>query len=81
MRKKTDIDIKTPVSVDSDITKKELRRNWARLIQKVYYTATLIVTKGNISSARRVIRCFVQNAVGECVSYPLSKTKLSSRRY
>ncbi|CFX31179.1 Uncharacterized, partial [Syntrophomonas zehnderi OL-4] len=41
MRTKTDIDIKTPVPVDSDITKKELRRIWARLIQKVYYTATL----------------------------------------
>ncbi|ABI68301.1 hypothetical protein [Syntrophomonas wolfei] len=39
---KADVDIKTPVPVDSDITKKELRRNWARLIQKVYYTVPLL---------------------------------------
>ncbi len=45
MRKKTDIDIKTPAPVNSDITKKELRRNWARLIQKVYYTDPLLCPK------------------------------------
>ena len=45
LRKKTDIDIKTPAPVDSDITKKELRRNWARLIQKVYYTDPLLCPK------------------------------------
>ena len=45
MRKKTDIDIETPAPVDSDITKKELRRNWARLIQKIYQTDPLLCPK------------------------------------
>ncbi|MDD4627703.1 MAG: transposase [Syntrophomonas sp.] len=53
------------------------RRNWARMIQKIYHIATLIATKGSIRSARRVIHYFAQNVVVTCELYPLSKIWLS----
>ncbi len=40
MRKKTESDVEMPALVESDISKKAFRRNWARLIQKIYHTAT-----------------------------------------
>jgi hypothetical protein len=45
MRKKTETDNQAPLLVDSDISKKALRRNWARLIQKVYHTDPLLCRK------------------------------------
>ena len=35
MRKKTENDVEMPALVESDISKKAFRRNWARLIQKI----------------------------------------------
>ncbi|MDD5487134.1 MAG: transposase [Dehalococcoidales bacterium] len=47
MRKKTETDNQAPVLVDSDISKKAFRKNWARLIQKVYHTDPLLCPKCN----------------------------------
>ena len=47
MRKKTETDSQAPSLVDSDISKKAFRRNWARLIQKVYHTDPLLCPKCN----------------------------------
>ena len=35
-RKKTNTDTEVPTNVNSDLSKKAFRKNWARLIQKVY---------------------------------------------
>ena len=35
-RKKTDTDTEVPAIVNSDLSRKAFRKNWARLIQKVY---------------------------------------------
>jgi len=45
MRKKADTDEQIPALVDTDISKKEFRRNWSRLIQKVYNANPLICPK------------------------------------
>ena len=45
MRKKTDTDVEMPALVESDISKKAFRRNWARLIQKIYHTDPLLCPK------------------------------------
>lgn len=42
LRKKTDTDEQVPALVESEISKKEFRKNWARLIQKVYYVDPLL---------------------------------------
>jgi hypothetical protein len=47
MRKKTKTDNQAPLLVDSDISKKAFRKNWARLIQKVYHTDPLLCPKCN----------------------------------
>jgi len=47
MRKKTETDNHVPSLVDYDISKKAFRRNWARLIQKVYHTGPLLCPKCN----------------------------------
>ena len=45
MRKQTDKDDDVPALIDSDLSAKEFRRNWARLIQKVYEVDPLICPK------------------------------------
>ncbi|MGI5880660.1 MAG: hypothetical protein ACOX6L_08720 [Syntrophomonadaceae bacterium] len=45
MRKKTENDIELPALVESDISRKAFRRNWARLIQKIYHTDPLLCPK------------------------------------
>lgn len=45
MRKKTETDVEMPALVGSDISKKVFRRNWARLIQKIYHTDPLLCPK------------------------------------
>ena len=45
MRKKADTDEQIPALVDTDISKKEFRRSWSRLIQKVYNANPLICPK------------------------------------
>jgi hypothetical protein len=42
MRKKIETDIEMPALVESDISRKAFRRNWARLIQKIYHTDPLL---------------------------------------
>ena len=45
MRKKAETDDKVPALIDSDISKKKFRKNWARLIQKIYNVDPLICPK------------------------------------
>ena len=45
MRKKTDQDNTIPAVISNEISSKELRQNWARLIQKVYEVDPLICPK------------------------------------
>ncbi|MFZ3130658.1 MAG: IS91 family transposase, partial [Desulfosporosinus sp.] len=45
MRKKTETDAETPALVESNTSKKVFRRNWARLIQKIYHTDPLLCPK------------------------------------
>ena len=45
MRKKTDTDCQIPALIDSDISRKNFRKNWARLIQKIYNVDPLICPK------------------------------------
>jgi hypothetical protein len=45
MRKKADTDCQVPALVDSDISKKKFRKNWARLIQKIYKVDPLLCPK------------------------------------
>ncbi|MCP4707635.1 MAG: hypothetical protein GY869_03335 [Planctomycetes bacterium] len=45
MRRQTDKEDDVPALIDSDLSAKEFRRNWARLIQKIYETDPLICAK------------------------------------
>ena len=45
MRKKADTDHQVPALVDSDISKKKFRKNWSRLIQKIYNVDPLLCPK------------------------------------
>ena len=45
MRKKADTDDQVPALIDSDISKKKFRKNWARLIQKIYNVDPLLCPK------------------------------------
>ena len=45
MRKKAETDEQVPALIDSDISKKKFRKNWARLIQKIYNVDPLICPK------------------------------------
>jgi len=45
MRRQTDNEDDVPALIDSDLSAKEFRRNWARLIQKVYEIDPLICPK------------------------------------
>jgi len=49
MRKKKDNDNIVPVPVITDIKRKKFRKNWARLIQKVYHVDPLLCPKCNNS--------------------------------
>ena len=44
-RKKTDVDGKIPCFLEPELTGKTFRRNWARLIQKIYEVDPLVCPK------------------------------------
>jgi hypothetical protein len=52
-RKKTDANDKIPCILEPELTDKAFRRNWARLIQKIYEVDPLVCPK--CSGAMRVI--------------------------
>lgn len=60
MRKKAGTDEKVPDLIESETSSKEFRKNWARLIQKVYNTDPLICPK--CDSGMRFI-AFIEDAV------------------
>ena len=59
MRKKAGTDEKVPALIESETSSKEFRKNWARLIQKVYNTNPLICPK--CEQGMRII-AFVEEA-------------------
>lgn len=64
VRKKTeDLGTSTPVSclIENDMSRKAFRRNWARLIQKVYHTDPLLCPKCN--GSMRIISFIEEEAV------------------
>ena len=42
IREKEGTDDQMPALIDSDVSKKEFRKNWARLIQKIYHVNPLL---------------------------------------
>jgi hypothetical protein len=61
MRKKAGTDDEIPALIDTDISRKEFRRNWARLIRKVYNADPLICPK--CSGGMRIISFIEDGAV------------------
>jgi len=53
LRKKVGTDGQVPTLIDSDISRKEFRQNWARLIQKIYHVDPLLCPK--CSGSMRII--------------------------
>ena len=53
LRKKAGTDDQVPALIDSDISSKAFRKNWARLIQKIYNVDPLLCPK--CSGAMRII--------------------------
>ena len=45
LRKKAGTDDQVPALIDSDISRKAFRKNWARLIQKIYHVNPLLCSK------------------------------------
>ena len=45
LRKKAGTDDQVPALIDSDVSRKAFRKNWARLIQKIYHVDPLICPK------------------------------------
>ena len=45
LRKKSGVDDEVPALIESDVSKKEFRKNWSRLIQKIYNVDPLICPK------------------------------------
>ncbi len=45
LRKKAGTDDQVPALIDSDISRKDFRKNWARLIQKIYNVDPLLCPK------------------------------------
>jgi hypothetical protein len=45
LRKKAGTDDEVPALIDSDISRKAFRKNWARLIQKIYHVDPLLCSK------------------------------------
>lgn len=59
LRKKAGTDNQVPVLVESDISKKQFRKNWARLIQKIYNVDPLLCPK---CSGKMHIISFVEDS-------------------
>ena len=53
LRKKAGTDDQVPALIDSDISRKAFRKNWARLIQKIYHVNPLLCPK--CSGSMRII--------------------------
>jgi hypothetical protein len=53
LRKKAGADDQVPALIESEISFKEFRKNWARLIQKIYHVNPLVCTK--CSGSMRII--------------------------
>ncbi len=50
LRKKDGTDDQVPALIESEVSPKEFRRNWARLIQKIYKNSvTVVPTFGELS--------------------------------
>ena len=45
LRKKAGVDDQVPALIESEISTKEFRQNWARLIQKIYHVDPLLCPK------------------------------------
>ncbi|MBT9140249.1 MAG: hypothetical protein DDT30_00825 [Dehalococcoidia bacterium] len=45
MRKKADTDMLVPALIDTEVSKKAFRKNWSRLIQKIYHADPLVCPK------------------------------------
>jgi hypothetical protein len=45
LRKKAGIDDQVPALIEPEISSKEFRKNWARLIQKIYHVNPLVCSK------------------------------------
>jgi hypothetical protein len=45
LRKKAGSDDQVPALIESEVSPKEFRKNWARLIQKIYYVDPLLCPK------------------------------------
>ena len=45
LRKKADADDAVPALIESEVSSKEFRKNWARLIQKIYNVNPLVCSK------------------------------------
>jgi hypothetical protein len=45
LRKKAGTDDQVPMLIESEISSKEFRKNWARLIQKIYHVNPLLCPK------------------------------------
>jgi len=58
LRKKAGTDDQVLVLIDSDISRKDFRKNWARLIQKIYNVDPLLCSKR--SGSMRIIS-FIEN--------------------
>jgi hypothetical protein len=59
LRKKSGIDDQVPALIDSDISPQAFRKNWARLIQKIYNVNPLLCAK--CSGSKRIIS-FIDDA-------------------
>lgn len=53
LRKKAGVDDRVPALIESEVSPKEFRQNWARLIQKIYNVNPLVCTK--CSGSMRII--------------------------
>ena len=53
LRKKAGTDDAVPALIESEVSSKEFRKNWARLIQKIYNVNPLLFPK--CSGSRRII--------------------------
>ncbi len=61
IRKKLDTDEKVPSILDSDISRKDFKRNWARLIQKIYKIDPLVCPK--CSSPMKIVSFIEDNNI------------------
>ena len=63
-------DDQVPASIDSDMSLKDLRQNWSRLIQKIYHVDSLLCPK--LSGSMRIIS-FIENEeiIEKILKHPL----------